>query len=195
DLTGPPGDLSFNGRFPPGRQPSPEQRGSSRGRGRPSLPLARRSFRPRLPVAVPPPPRPPRRGKELPLERTGDWHVIDPLAVAPAERATPSAQEFLHYLAESRLFTTAELDGLLRENPGLDEGDASALVEALVGQGRLNDFQVSRLVAGHTFGLVLGHYRLTGRLGSGGMGVVYKAEHIHMHRTVALKLLAAEDDG
>jgi response regulator RpfG family c-di-GMP phosphodiesterase/serine/threonine protein kinase len=129
------------------------------------------------------------------LERTGDWHVIDPLAVAPAERATPSAQEFLHYLAESRLFTTAELDALLRENPGLDEGGASALIETLVGQGRLNDFQVSRLVAGHTFGLVLGHYRLIGRLGSGGMGVVYKAEHIHMHRTVALKLLAAEDDG
>src|SRR5262249_42964847 len=119
---------------------------------------------------------------------------IDPLAVAPAERAAPSAREFLHYLSESRLFTPAELEAVLGENPGLDEGDAAPLIDALVGQGRLNDFQVRRLVAGHTFGLVLGHYRLTGRLGAGGMGVVYKAEHIHMHRTVALKLLAAEDD-
>jgi response regulator RpfG family c-di-GMP phosphodiesterase len=129
------------------------------------------------------------------LERTGDWHVIDPLAVAPAaERPMPSAQEFLHYLAESRLFAQAELVAVLDQNPGLDRGDASALIDTLVGQGRLNDFQLGRLLAGHTFGLVLGHYRLIGRIGSGGMGVVYKAEHIHMQRTVALKLLAADDE-
>jgi response regulator RpfG family c-di-GMP phosphodiesterase len=128
------------------------------------------------------------------LERTGDWHAIDPLAVAPVEHVMPSAQEFLHYLSESRLFTPAELEVILRDNPGLDDGDASALIDTLVSQGRLNDFQVGRLAAGYTFGLVLGNYRLIDRLGAGGMGVVYKAEHIHMHRTVALKLLAAEDD-
>jgi response regulator RpfG family c-di-GMP phosphodiesterase len=136
----------------------------------------------------------PRPKKELPLDRTGDWQIVDPLALAPAERPMLSALEFLHYLADSRLYASAELDAFLNNNPGLEEGDASGLINALVSQGRLNDYQVGRLLAGQTFGLVLGHYRILERVGAGGMGVVYKAEHIHMRRAVALKILAAEDE-
>lgn len=38
----------------------------------------------------------------------------------------------------------------------------------------------------------IGGYRILGRLGHGGMSVVYLAEHVHLKRRVALKVIASE---
>ena len=41
-------------------------------------------------------------------------------------------------------------------------------------------------------GLTIGNYRVSQKLGEGGMGAVYLAEHPHIGKKVALKILHAE---
>ncbi|MCI0459782.1 MAG: protein kinase [Gemmataceae bacterium] len=72
--------------------------------------------------------------------------------------------------------------------------DAEDLLPRLVEHGLLTEYQARRVEAGTTFGLLLGNYRVLDRLGAGGMGVVFRAEHIRMRKQVAIKVLPLSPD-
>ncbi len=66
--------------------------------------------------------------------------------------------------------------------------DGPTLLAVLVRHGLLTEFQAGQITQGGARALIVGGYRLCGRIGSGGMGVVYLAEHIALRRRVALKV-------
>jgi len=66
------------------------------------------------------------------------------------------------------------------------------LAERLVRDRFLTPYQAKRLLAGKSYGMVVGRYVILDRIGSGSMGRVYKAHHQMMDRVVALKIIAPE---
>ena len=105
---------------------------------------------------------------------------------------TPQAmdrQTFLSNLRQSGLVTGEQMAKLAGRLPDSNRGQVVA--RALIEQGLLTRFQAELLLAGKTSGFFLGQYRILDHLGRGGMGRVFKAEHMTMNRIVAIKVLAA----
>ncbi len=104
-------------------------------------------------------------------------------APQPIDRST-----FLANVRQSKLLSEGQLSETLNELPETARGRAVA--RALVEKKLLTRFQAERLLAGRNSGFLLGQYRILDQLGRGGMGRVFKAEHLAMKRVVALKVLA-----
>lgn len=63
------------------------------------------------------------------------------------------------------------------------------LVRDLVKQNQLTKFQAQQVALGKAKALILGGYTIVDKIGAGGMGQVFKAQHRRMDRIVAIKML------
>jgi response regulator RpfG family c-di-GMP phosphodiesterase len=63
------------------------------------------------------------------------------------------------------------------------------IFSALVDRHLLTPFQVEAVRSGLGAELILGHYRLLDPVGRGGMGTVYRGEHLYLRRQVAVKVM------
>ncbi len=102
-------------------------------------------------------------------------------------------ESFLGLVRRSGLVSKGQLD---RELASLarTRGDAALLepdvvARFLVEKGLLSSWHSEKLLEGRHRGFFLNNYKLLDHLGTGGMSSVYLAEHMLMHRRVAIKVL------
>jgi response regulator RpfG family c-di-GMP phosphodiesterase len=119
-----------------------------------------------------------------------------PVTPPPVDGLHADSRTFLQKIIRLGLVGSDIIDRFLSEREErLDQyADATQIGQALVQAGLLTSYQLDRVLAGSTHGLVLGNYRVLDSLGSGGMGVVFLAEHSLMKRRVAIKVLPVDDD-
>jgi serine/threonine protein kinase len=101
-----------------------------------------------------------------------------------------SVEKFLKSLAETGILSADDLTRLDAKIAGENRAqDAQDVARDLVRQNKLTLFQARALYQDKLQGLTLGNYIVLDKIGAGGMGMVFKAQHRRMKRIVAVKVL------
>jgi len=103
----------------------------------------------------------------------------------------PGPAQVIDSLLESSFILAEDWDGLPlpTQEKILWSRDRNEVIQRLLENNLLTQYQAARIMASTTYGLVLGSYRILDRIGAGGMAVVFKAEHVDMRHLVAVKVL------
>ena len=124
--------------------------------------------------------------------RAAKIHPPRPGARQRGAASTPSVDldQLIASLIEVRLMEPDEVQAFLKRFPiETRPSEAEHLARELVRARRLTEYQAAALLQGKSRGLSIGNYLILDKLGRGGMGMVFKAQHRRMKRVVALKVL------
>lgn len=119
-----------------------------------------------------------------------ELQTLDAEYRAKSGKEIPGLEQFIERLTTCGLLEAADVQTVITGLPA-DKRPRTAedLARELFRQGKLTKFQAQAVYQGKTRGLVVGNYVVLDKIGQGGMGAVFKAQHRKMKRLVAIKML------